>query len=66
MRETLQELLRHFKYKAYYLNSCYVDIVDECADYFTLDELDNYGHYRVNSWELDLSERKLTLEIEAE
>lgn len=63
MNETLQELLHHIKGKAY-IDIFYVDIVDECADYFTLDELNNYGHYKVNSWELDLETNKLTLEIE--
>ena len=63
MNETLQELLHHIKRK-WFLSAIYVDVVDEFADYVSVDELDNYGLYKVNSWELDLETMKLTLEIE--
>ena len=63
MNETLDELLHHIK-RRYVLNAIYVDVVDEFADYVSIDELDNYGLYKVNSWELDLETMKLTLEIE--
>jgi len=65
MNETLQELLHHIKNKAY-INTLNVTIVGEGEfnDYFTFDELDCYAHYTVNSWELDLAEETLTLEIE--
>ena len=63
MNETLQELLHHIKGRTL-LNVIYVDVVDEFADYVSIDELENYEHYRVNSWDLDLNLNKLTLEIE--
>ena len=62
---TLDELLHHIKRK-WFLNAIYVDVIDEFADYVSIDDLDSYGHYKVNSWELDLETMKLTLEIEGE
>lgn len=63
MIETLDELLKHFKFKKY-IDFFYIkNSTDDIEKYYTLQELIEYGDYRVDDWKFDLEENKLTLEI---
>ena len=64
MNETLEEFLRHFFGKDKF-NYIYVDnLTDNIADKYTLEELDNYGHYKVLEWEYRLYDEVLSITIE--
>ena len=63
MKITLSELLNHFIFKKY-IKTIYIDnLTDNIADYYSLEELVNYGHYLVDEWEFDLAQNKLNLKI---
>lgn len=63
MKETLDELLTHFYFKKY-INTFYIyNSTDNILDYYSLEELFDYGHYQVDEWGYDLENNKLTLEI---
>ena len=63
MKKTLSELLSHFIFKKY-IKTIYINnSTDNIADYYSLEELVNYGHYLVDEWEFDILQNKLILEI---
>lgn len=63
MEITLSELLSHFIFKKY-IKTIYIDnLTDNIADYYSLEELVDYGHYLVDEWEFDLAQNKLNLKI---
>ena len=63
MKITLSELLNHFIFKKY-IKTIYIDnLTDNIADYYSLEELVDYGHYLVDEWEFDLAQNKLNLKI---
>ena len=63
MEKTLSELLSHFIFKKY-IKTIYIDnLTDNIADYYSLEELVDYGHYLVDEWEFDLAQNKLNLKI---
>ena len=54
MKKTLSELLSHFIFKKY-IKTIYINnSTDNIADYYSLEELVNYGQYLVDEWEFDL------------
>lgn len=63
MKTTLFELLSHFKFAKYIKTFYIVNSTDNISDYYTLEELVNYGFYRVVEWEFDILQNKLILEI---
>ena len=63
MEKTLSELLSHFIFKKY-IKTIYINnSTDNIADYYSLEELVNYGQYLVDEWEFDLEQNKLYLKI---
>ena len=63
MIEAFDELLRHFKFKKYIDFFHIKNSTDDIEKYCTLQELIEYGDYRVDDWKFDVAENKLTLEI---
>ena len=62
-KEVLSELLSHFIFKKY-IKTIYINnSTDNIADYYSLEELVNYGQYLVDEWEFDLEQNKLYLKI---
>lgn len=63
MKITLFELLSHFNFRKYIKTFYIYNSTDNIADYYSLEQLVDYGHYFVDYWKFDLEQNKLYLEI---
>lgn len=65
MIETLDELLKHFDGK-YFIDHFYItNIADNIEDKYDLvEEIENYGHYKVVEWQFDLYNNKMLITID--
>ena len=63
MKITLFELLSHFNFREYIKTFYIYNSTDNIADYYSLEQLVDYGQYLVDEWEFDLEQNKLYLKI---